>query len=824
MTSKTDKLRAVFLTALMIGSVFAAGVAFTGSVAADAGSVNATTADHDADSTTDVTVNYGQGNDSVAYVISADTTYDEDTDIYAENLSAEGTSTTFSDVDVSSLIGGGASYNVYAVANNSSAEPEVSEPADGDDLTTWTQATGSLTVNNDRTNFNSGGIVFQGQTATYDAGSEDGNFANNYTLYEQTSATTGSPVRELDTNNGLVSADTAGLSTGTTYFISNDGSAPGDADASFTVREQNFDVAIDGDEVPNDDTGIDVTWTSTNRQNNPYNVTVTADGLDDSELVDIFEDNYDVTDFDTSAEEGVEVQVPAGGDETAAANFSGIDAGSYTFDFDVTDTTASDSASLNVTSAAEADSSFESVERVTRGDISTVNVSLTSSSYATVQIGSESVGYEANVTVQDEDADGYVAFDVNTYTMGNNTDVNAEENAFTIVGDEDSIVDVNITTEDLAEPLASGNYRTTVRTGQSAGATADDVSRLSLTDDAGVTAQNIWTAPGALDADEVIDAVSQDSSIAEGDYVVHEVEANGIFGVIASDTNTDNSTAQSVAAAVTSGNLSLSVMQTDATTQLNRQPKELNYSGLLATDGASIVTDAENNTFYIVANTGDISTVDDSRSIQWDDDAFNATVGLTENTQLVDENSTASAEFSADALEAELSMNEYNVTNAENQTITATTTAADGTEYNVLVESLETEGDGFIEPENPAVAENGELTAEVDFTEASVGDTFSVTLEGPGSEDDSATGTVVEQVDDTTTTAADDTTTAADDTTTAEPTETSTAEPTETSTEEPADTTTSGDDGGSDGGSIPGFGVGIALVAILGAALLALRE
>jgi len=32
MTSKTDKLRAVFLTALMIGSVFAAGIAFTGSV------------------------------------------------------------------------------------------------------------------------------------------------------------------------------------------------------------------------------------------------------------------------------------------------------------------------------------------------------------------------------------------------------------------------------------------------------------------------------------------------------------------------------------------------------------------------------------------------------------------------------------------------------------------------------------------------------------------------------------------------------------------------------------------------------------------------
>jgi len=36
MTSNSDKLRAVFLTALMIGSVFAAGIAFTGSAAATA--------------------------------------------------------------------------------------------------------------------------------------------------------------------------------------------------------------------------------------------------------------------------------------------------------------------------------------------------------------------------------------------------------------------------------------------------------------------------------------------------------------------------------------------------------------------------------------------------------------------------------------------------------------------------------------------------------------------------------------------------------------------------------------------------------------------
>ncbi|SEW10570.1 DUF7827 domain-containing protein [Halobacterium jilantaiense] len=841
MTSNTDKLRAVFLTALMIGSVFAAGVAFTGGAAADATGVSATTVDREAgDTTTDVTVNYGAGNDSVAYVISADTSYDSGTDLYASSDSADGTSTTFSGVDVSSLDAG--TYNVYAVANNTTSptsEPAASEPTDGDDLTSWSNTDNTFDIQSpsDDTSFNDGGIVFQGQTASYDAEAADGDFGsqNGYTLYERTDSSTGAPVRELNEDSGWVNATTSGLDTGTTYFISNNGQNPSNADINFTIREQNFDVAFDGDETANDDTDIDVTFESTNRQNVRYNVTITSENLDDSELEEIFDDlsednsdfiasDIDVNDDDDDEDDGIALKLPSGGDVTAGANFSTIDAGEYEFSFEVSDTTASDTETLNVTEAAEANTEFIDVESVARGDVSTFNVSLTGTKTATLTIGTPSQGYQANVTVQDGNGDGYVAFDANTYKMaGKSINSNADlEPAFSVVNDDDSIEDVELANgQNIESPLDNGNYRTTVRSGPDANNTADDKSRLSITDNTGISGQNIWTAPGAIDkTEDVLDAATQDSSIVKGDYIVHEIQAQGIFGILA-DADSD------LGAVISNGDLDLSTVQTDDSTQLNRNQKEINYSSGTTYE---TVSDAENNTLYIAVSTDNLNVTRNGdkvtdNPIDFGNDVFNTTVTLTESSDLVDENVSQSAEFSAEEIDHGLNQDTYNLTNAENQTITGYSNAAEGTDYNILVESTNTEGDGFIEPTNPATVDaDGELSAEIDLSDASVGDEFEVVLEDPDADTaDDASGTIVEEAP---TQPTDSTTDEPTDTTTDEPTDTTTAEPTDTTTAESTtmEATDTTEDTDSSGGDIPGFTTGIALVAILGAALLALRE
>jgi len=153
---------------------------------------------------------------------------------------------------------------------------------------------------------------------------------------------------------------------------------------------------------------------------------------------------------------------------------------------------------VNVTNAAEATSQFESITQTARGDIATVNVSLTSATQASIQLGSDGVGYLANVTVTDSNEDGYATFNINTYTMGKNTAANASEPgvAYYTGAEGDTVESVDIGTEDLSEPIADGNYRATVRTGTDVTDTANDISRLSIVPADGMTGQNIWTAPG----------------------------------------------------------------------------------------------------------------------------------------------------------------------------------------------------------------------------------------------------------------------------------------------------------------------------------------
>jgi len=490
---------------------------------------------------------------------------------------------------------------------------------------------------------------------------------------------------------------------------------------------------------------------------------------------------------------------------------------------------------VEVTDAADASASFENVDGSAIGDIATVNVSLTNTDTATVNFGSNEAGYQANVTVENNDDNDYVELSINTYTMANQTGTDAfvAGNSFYVEGDtDDQVTNVEPRTgSSLSEPLDDGRYRVTVRQGTDASATPNAITRMQLTDAEGVTDQNIWTAPAATELSDFPFAadLSEDDAIAEGDYVVHEFSADGVFGVL-QNTSADNDTA-ALSTALQNDELDLSVLQTDASTQTNRDPKPLNYTATLANGNGTVVSDAQNSTIYVAVDLANTIT-DAPRDINFGNDVYNATAGLNgTTTDLIGEDAgAASAEFSAAELEEELSQNEFEVTNEVNQTITGSSTAADGTEYNIYVESDETQGDGFIEPENTATVEDGELSAEVDFDEASVNDTFTVLLEGPdGEQVDSSTGVVVASVDDgneTTTEAPDDTTEAPDDTTeapddTTEAPDDTTEAPDDTT--EAADTTEEDDDGGS-GGSIPGFGVGIALVAVLGAALLALRE
>ena len=184
-----------------------------------------------------------------------------------------------------------------------------------------------------------------------------------------------------------------------------------------------------------------------------------------------------------------------------------------------------------------------------------------------------------------------------------------------------------------------------------------------------------------------------------------------------------------------------------------------------------------------------------------------------------DDDETEESLITFDANEPEINVDEpFNVSQAEAQTVTGDTNIAPGTELSLRVRSQSGTSPSFLKTASPVVNSDGTYSATFDFSEQNIGDEHDIELnaqiltDGPTEE----SGEVVEAVATDTATPEPDT-----DTATPEPdTDTATPEPdTDTATPDPdTDTPTSTPT------STPGFGVIVALTALLAAALLAVRR
>ena len=184
-----------------------------------------------------------------------------------------------------------------------------------------------------------------------------------------------------------------------------------------------------------------------------------------------------------------------------------------------------------------------------------------------------------------------------------------------------------------------------------------------------------------------------------------------------------------------------------------------------------------------------------------------------------DDDETEESLITFDANEPEINVDEpFNVSQAEAQTVTGDTNIAAGTELSLRVRSQSGTSPSFLKTASPVVNSDGTYSATFDFSEQNIGDEYDIELnaqiltDGPTEE----SGEVVEAVATDTATPEPDT-----DTATPEPdTDTATPEPdTDTATPDPdTDTPTSTPT------STPGFGVIVALTALLAAALLAVRR
>ncbi|MFC4549218.1 MULTISPECIES: BGTF surface domain-containing protein [Halorussus] len=595
--------------------------------------------------------------------------------------------------------------------------------------------------------------------------------------------------------------------------------------ASFSVASQDLSASFDPATVDNKfSTTSDLKLDS---KRAGYDITVSADGLSQSELSNIF--GKDDQDPNTDG-----YQLTGITSDTISTDFEKVNAGNYTVELEVVDTGATAEATINVTKGGDATASFEDSDVVAqeRGDVANFTVDLDNSNQGTVTIGSSEVNWVTNFTVHDDNDDGNVTIDFNTYQTGSSTwsedpeSLSAKQKVqkFITVEEGDSIslssVDddsnsnnanndqgvhygSNLVAGTTNNPIADGDYELTV----GVGGEETDVNQLVLSKGSVDGAQS-WTYPEtATNIDglnTLLDNVAQDNSVAMDDLAVVQIDASGLYGHLGAS-NANGMLDQ--AAGNSQDYYSLNFTQTNAGANADGN----SFDG--SSDDVETYFDAQNNTFFAVVN-----TAGSNAGIQAGDE-YNATFTLHKGSPVTKKAQSATTEFSVEQRTLEFTgLNESDVLElgAGNATVKGDTSMAAGSEFSVKVKS-----DSFVRTSTATVNENGTFTADFDFSNVNVGTNVEVSASN-GDASDTVEGVIVESTggsQETTTATTNGTSTITTTTTTTTSvggTETTTTT-TETTT---TDTTTT--NGGSSG--IPGFGVSVSLVALVAGALLALRR
>lgn len=221
-------------------------------------------------------------------------------------------------------------------------------------------------------------------------------------------------IQEYEVVNGnQVIINTDDISTGD-YQLR----AGGEVFASFELEEQTLSINFEDDNVLNE--GVNTTVDSTIESNrNRFTATVESENLSNNQLVSIIEGAQIQT--DSEGEEYVILNLQ--NEESVEYNFSDVQSGSYTFTYDVQDTTASTQEVITVTGLEDNQPSFQSqmYTGIYTGTTD-INVNMPSGvQQIEVDISDKVGSYEATVVIENQRPSNAadVTLEMNTLFAGN---------------------------------------------------------------------------------------------------------------------------------------------------------------------------------------------------------------------------------------------------------------------------------------------------------------------------------------------------------------------------------------------------------------------
>jgi len=354
--------------------------------------------------------------------------------------------------------------------------------------------------------------------------------------------------------------------------------------------------------------------------------------------------------------------------------------------------------------------------------------------------------------------------------------------------------------------------------------------------------------------DQILDTVTQREDIAIEDRLVVQVEATGIYGAMVDqadggsnfDILEDGTSGQTLYNIVDATNeeISFSVEADDATG--NQDPTAIDFENT-DTSEIFIVPDNDGGQFFVIADTSESDVF--SNGEPSDGDTYTAELEYDADFQNQDryefdrhsndfvqsgafekDNSTQgypyllsgetlSTSTEIDFQDASVDFDNVNVDdvleaeNIEDSEISGTTNVAPGTDGEIRVSSTDATS-SFRNGESINISEDGSISAEFDFSNQEVDDEFETSFQVGGSAVDTVDSIIVEEGSLSEDAPEDDE--SMDD-----------GESDDSASDDSASDDSASDDGESDDSSseeTPGFGAIVALVAVLGAALLATRR
>jgi PGF-CTERM protein len=421
-------------------------------------------------------------------------------------------------------------------------------------------------------------------------------------------------------------------------------------DADFSLTDQTFSAAFGETRVDNEDTDVfrDLELSSNRGR---YTVEISADGLDEDELRDVFDEFSDGSTAGdrfvrTYTDDGTDyVVMRAGTDTDLRADFRDVDPGIYTFHVEVSDTDIDAEASILV-GDREADRRFgQSVYRAAAGDTVDVTLELDSTDSGYVFVGSREANVFERVAVEDDNDDGRVTVTVNTFLLGRDAanvsgytetdellDATYQSDADVVTqelrpraaidhnddGDtsdateDPSVVptyqglveipaqnadsDFDVTFTGLADPAAPDEYSLVVSEsadvridddGEAEVVGEQDTAILSLSNGE-LASVDTLTAPEG-DSDGVLERATRTDTVAQGDTLLVRLDASGLSGLLErTDDDYDSAGFQN--------NSGLYVVVRERDDDLNREPAVLD----LDSNDVSVVETPDDDAYYLV--------------------------------------------------------------------------------------------------------------------------------------------------------------------------------------------------------------------------------